>query len=134
LFFLLAFYLPTSDRNALLSFLFSECDFLCKRIGQLFRHHLDAELLHHSPFICSGLTWITFSSPFRSILLRDLRSGSDKATIAVNYHEVTVGNPDGPRIHPDEDVHPVVIFPHLSDLYITQVGWLTKGVDYLFSD
>src|SRR5260370_252598 len=71
---------------------------------------------------------------FRSIQFRDLRSGTDETPIAVNHQEVTVGNPDGTSAFADDNVHPVVIVPDLSDLHTAQVHRLTKSVDYLFSD
>src|ERR1017187_6029662 len=70
----------------------------------------------------------------QSILFRDLRGGRDEASIAVNFQEVTVGKPDGTGGLADDNVHPVVIFPNLSDLYFAEVDWLAKGVDYLFAD
>src|ERR1022692_3554560 len=70
----------------------------------------------------------------QSILFRDLRGGRDEASIAVNFQEVAVGNPDGTGVHADDYVHPVVIFPNLSDLYFAEVDWLAKSVDYLFAD
>src|SRR4051794_4719461 len=70
----------------------------------------------------------------RSIKFGDLRSGTDKTTIAVNHQEVTVGKADGTGALADDNVHPVVIGPDLSDLHTAQVHRLTKSVDYLFPD
>jgi hypothetical protein len=70
----------------------------------------------------------------RSILFRDLRRSANEAASAISYQEVTVGNRDGAGVHADNYVHPVVIFPELSDLHMAQVDWPAKGLDHLFSD
>jgi hypothetical protein len=85
-------------------------------------------------FMPTPVSFLAFSPRSRSILFRDPWGSCDEATIAVNYQEVTVGNPNGTGVGADDYVHPVVIVPDLSDLHIAQVEWRTKGVDYLFPD
>jgi hypothetical protein len=65
---------------------------------------------------------------------RDLRRGGEDVTVAVSYQEIAVRDFGGSSIDADENVHPVVIFPQVSNLHRVQVAWLTQGVDYVFAD
>jgi hypothetical protein len=68
------------------------------------------------------------------ILSRDLRGGGDDVPVAVSHQEIAVGDLDRNGIHADEDIHPVVILPQLSDLYAVQVAWPAQGVYYVLAD
>ena len=67
-------------------------------------------------------------------MFRDLRRGGEDVAVAVSYQKIAVGDYGGSSIHADENVHPVVIFPQVSNLHRVQVGWLTQGVYYVFAD
>jgi len=68
------------------------------------------------------------------ILSRDLRGGCEDVTVAVSHQEIAVGDLDGSRIYTDENVHPVMILPQVSNLHSVQVAWLTQAVYYVFAD
>src|SRR6516225_9715488 len=71
---------------------------------------------------------------FRLILTHDLRRGGEDIPRAVGDKEIAVAHLCRSRVHADEDVSPVVVFPQEADLNPLQTLWLPKAEKHLFAD
>src|SRR6516165_1693840 len=70
----------------------------------------------------------------RLILTHDLRRGGEDIPRAVGDEEIAVGNLCCSRVHADDDVSPVMVFPQEADLNPVQTIWLAKAEKHLFAD
>ncbi len=69
----------------------------------------------------------------RFVVSRDLRSGHEDVALAVGPEEEAVRHLGGSGIDADEDVHPEVVIPELSDLHLVQVARLAQGAQDAFA-